>query len=209
MRYFTIIILLAAFLTSCFGQTSNDTLKFKKEIPTWKNGEPDLFYKLTQQKVKQLTLDTLQSGFDSLQVRIWYDYSLVNLRKLLIIKRTNSVWTATTYTMTVDWDASNSTETVKTKKIETLNPKNGWDNFLKKLFILKIATLPNMDDIPELDDGWTDGISYNVELATKKQYRFFGYHLPDKFQDKYWQAKNMVDILKLIETEFGITSGIK
>jgi hypothetical protein len=110
--------------------------------------------------------------------------------------------------MTVDWDAFNLTEKVKIQKAETLNPKNGWDSFLNKLFALQITTLPNKDNIPGLEDGWTDGISYNVELATKKQYRFYGYHLPDKFQYKYWQAKNMVDILKLVETEFGITSGI-
>ncbi|MGI6292207.1 MAG: hypothetical protein ACOXZH_07285 [Bacteroidales bacterium] len=133
----------------------------------------------------------------------------MSLRKLLIIKRTNATWTATAYTLTVDWDASNLTEKVKTQKAETLNPKNGWDSFLNKLFALQIMTLPNMDNISGLEDGWTDGISYNVEVATKKQYRFYGYHLPDKFQDKYWQAKNMVDILKLVETEFGITSGIR
>jgi hypothetical protein len=62
---------------------------------------------------------------------------------------------------------------------------------------------------PGLEDGWTDGISYKIEVATKRQYRFYGYHLPDKFQDKLWQAKNKVDILKLVETEFGITSGIR
>ncbi|MCO4294069.1 hypothetical protein NF867_14475 [Solitalea sp. MAHUQ-68] len=209
MRHIAILIILLSFLTPCSGQTSTNTTKFKKEIPTWKNGEEDLFYKLTQQKVKQLKIDSLQSGYDSLQIRIWYDYSLMTLRKLLVIKRTNNTWTATSYTMTVDWNASDLTEIVKAKKIEILNPKNGWSSFLNKLFFLQITTLPNMDNIPGLQDGWTDGISYNVEVATKKQYRFYGYHLPDKFQDKYWQAKNMVKILKLVEIELGITSGIR
>lgn len=204
MKHLTTIILFTTFFISCSGQTNSDTKKFKQEIPTARNGEPDLFYKLTQQKVKQLHIDTLQSGYDSLQIRIWYDYSLINLRKILILKRTNSIWTATAFTLTVEWNAFNLTETVKTQKIKKLNPKNGWDNFLSKLFALQVQTLPNMDDIPGLSDGWTDGVSFNVEVATKKSYRFYGYHLPDKFQDKYWQAKNMVDILKLIETEFGL-----
>ena len=204
MKHLTTIILYATFFTSCLGQTNSDTTKFTKEIPTWRNGEPDLFYKLTQQKVKQLNIDSLQNGYDSLQIRIWYDYSLINLRKLLILKRTNSIWTATANSMTVEWNAFNLTETVKTQKIKTLTPKNGWNNFLSKIFGLQVQTLPNMNDIPGLSDGWTDGVSFNVEVATKKSYRFYGYHLPDKFQDKYWQAKNMVDILKLIETEFGL-----
>jgi hypothetical protein len=206
------IIVVPIFLTLLIcstGQTSNGTTRFKKEIPTWKNNEPDLFYKLTQQKVKQLKIDSLQSGYDSLQIRVWYEYSLITLRNLLIIKRTNSTWTVTKYTMTVDWNPNNLTEKVKVQRAENLNPKSGWNSFLNKLFALQIMTLPNMDNIPGLVDGWTDGISYNIEIATKKQYRFYSYHLPEEFQDKYWQAKNMVEILKIVETEIGIASGIR
>jgi len=208
MRFLTTIILLTIFLTTQ-GQTNGDTTNFISEIPTWGDGRPDLFFSLDQQKGKQLSLEDLQTGFDSLQIRIWYDYSLFSFRELLVISRTSSTWTASIYTLTVDWDASNLTETVKTKKHRTANPKNGWDNFIKNLIALQIMTLPNMHDIPGLHDGWTDGITYNVEVATKNIYRFYGYHLPDKFQDKYWQAKNMVDILKLVEKEFGIKCNCK
>lgn len=189
----------------CSAQTNNDSTGFTREIPTFSGGKPDLFYRLSQQKAKQLKLDSLENGYDSLQIRIWYDYSLVTYRSLLIIKQTNSVWSAKGYTMSVDWNWEKLTEKVTKKQEKTLNPKHGWDNFVKQLFALQITTLPNMKDIPGLKDGWTDGVTYNVEVATNKQYRFYGYHLPDKFQDKYWQAKNMVDILELIEVEFEIT----
>jgi hypothetical protein len=208
MRFFTTIVLLTTFLAAS-GQAISDTSKFKSEIPTWGDGRPDLFFSLTQQKVQQLSLGNLQTGFDSLQIRIWYDYSLIKLRELLVISRTNSSWTASAYSLTVDWDAIKLTEKVKTKKVRILNPKNGWDNFRRRLFALQVTTLPNMHDIPGLQDGWTDGITYDVEVATKNQYRFYGYHLPDKFQDKYWQAKNMVRILNLIELEFGIKCDCK
>ena len=209
MKSSILFILLLTYLISIAGQSAMDTTRFRKEIPTYTNGEPNLFFKLAQQKVKQLKIDTLQNGFDSLQIRIWHDYSLWKLRKLLVITRANHTWTATAYTMTVDWNDRELTEIVNTKKIEILNPKNGWNDFLNKLFTLKITELPNMHDIPGLEDGWMDGITYNVEVATKKHYRFYGYHLPDKFQDDYWQAKNMVDILRLVESEFGIYSDIK
>jgi hypothetical protein len=203
-----ISMLLLFFSTFCYAQTG-DTTEFRKEIPTDVNGDADLSYKLTQQKVKQLKIDSLQTGYDSLQIRVWYDYSLSDVRKLLIIKRTNSSWTAASYIMSAVWNASNFTETVKTKKIEVVNPKNGWDNFLHSLFALGIETLPNMTSIPGLSDKWTDGISYHIEIATQKQYRFYSYHLPDKFKDEFQEAKNMVSILKLVEKEFGITCGIK
>jgi hypothetical protein len=208
MRFNATIILLTTFLTT-YGQVINDTAKFKREIPIWSNGRPELFFSLAQQKGKQLSLQSLETGFDSLQIRMWYDYSQVAQRDLLIISRTNSSWTAVVYNLTVDWDSFTDTEKIKTKKYKNVTPKNGWDNLVRKLAELKITTLPNMDDIPGLEDGWRDGISYNVEVATKQMYRFYGYHLPHKFQDKFWQAKNMVHILKLIEKEFGLKCSCK
>lgn len=208
MKHFALIFLLIPFLISCTGQTNSGPSRFIKEIPSHSNGEPTLFYKLTQQKVKQLKLDELQSGYDSLQIRIWYDYSMFDIRKLLVIKRTNAKWTATTYLMKVDWNSSDLTETVKRKQLKNLSPKSGWDNCIDKLYALQIMSLPNMDNIPGLEDNWTDCNSYNVEVATSVQYRFYSYHLPVKFQSNYWQAKNMVEILRLVETEFGISSDI-
>lgn len=220
-----IILLLAAFLTSCTGDTTKDsnpvlmapsgltdekaahdtTTKFKKEIPSYPDGQPDLFYRLAQQKTKQLQLDTLQGGYDSLQIRIWYDFSLINLRKLLIIKRTNSLWTATSYTLTVDWDFRNLTETIKAKTVEEVNPKQGWDNFLKKIFALQITALPNANKINGYSFG-TDGRQFNIEVATKNQYRFYGYWEPQLNREKFPQAKNMADILQLIKDEFNISA---
>lgn len=106
------------------------------------------------------------------------------------------------YKMIVEWDASKLTEKITAKTREDINPKNGWNGFMNQLFALQIMTLPDMDNIPGLVDNWTDGISYHIEIATKNQYRFYSYHLPGKFQDEFWQAKKMVDILRLIESEF-------
>jgi hypothetical protein len=206
-------ILFSVLLFSCKGQkkpsqlepsSQEDTVtSFKREIPSYKDGEVDLFYTLKKQKEKQLKLDSLESGFDSLQIRIWYDYALLINRELIVIKRANGKWSAEHHEMIVDWDAYKNTETIKTNKIRSVTPKSGWDRFITELVSLKIMTLPNMDDIPGLQDNWTDGVTYNVEIATKKQYRFYSYHLPDKFEDKFPQAKNMTGILRLISIEFG------
>jgi len=207
-RYFAIIIIFS--IAACNREKNSvnqsatfavTTKPFKKEIPTYPDGSFDIFYRLTKTKEKQLGLDSLESGFDNLQIRIWYDLSLVRERRLVIIKNTDTNWTATTYDLQVDWDGK--TETILSKKVKNVTPKSGWANFSKKLLDLNILTLPNQDDIANYGGGF-DGTTYNVEIATKNQYRFYGYWQPEVFQDKFWQAKNMANILKLLWQELGM-----
>ena len=190
---------------ACNGQTNPvnqpvtfvDTNKtFKKEIPT-----VDIFYNLAKAKQKQLGLDSLENGFDNLQIRLWYDFALVRERRLVVITNKDTSWTATVYYLQVDWDGK--TETILSKKIKQVTPKSGWATFSKKLLKLKIVTLPNQDNVKGYGGGF-DGRTYNVEVATKNQYRFYGYWEPQEYQNKFWQANNMSEILKLFETELGV-----
>ena len=177
------------------------TEPFKKEIPTYRDGGVDIFYSLAKAKQKQLGLDSLENGFHNLQIRVWYDFALVRERKLVVITNKDTNWTATVYDLQVDWDGR--TETILSKKVKQVTPKSGWANFSKKLLDLKVLTLPNQDDVPNYGGG-ADGRTYNVEVATKNQYRFYGYWEPHEYQDKFWQAKNMVDILNLLEQELSV-----
>ncbi len=204
---FTIMLL---FFFSCKGQAQSsnssivfaDTTKpFKKEIPTYKNGRVNIFYELAKTKQKQLGLDSLEKGFDNLQIRVWYDFALVRERILVIITNKDTVWTATIYYLNVDWDGK--TETILSKRIKQVTPKSGWAAFSKKILDLQIITLPNQDDVKDYGRGF-DGRTYNVEVATKNQYRFYCYWEPQANQNKHWQAKNMADILDLFEKEFAL-----
>ena len=204
-----ILITISLFFVGCKGQTSSnaivtfvDTTKpFKKEIPTYQNGKVDIFYELAKAKQKQLGLDSIENGFDNLQIRVWYDFALVRERRLVVITNKGTNWTATVYNLQVDWDGK--TETILSKKVKQVTPKSGWASFSKKLLDLKILTLPNEDDINGYGGGG-DGRTYNVEVATKSQYRFYGYWEPQEYQNEYWQAKNMTDILKLLDSELGV-----
>ncbi len=215
MKLNILILILAILLTSCSEFAEKDQTKFKKEIP--KNGDTSIFYKLIQKKARLLSLDSLQNGYDSLEIRIWTNSSEPVYSNLIVIKKANSIWTATNYIMS-DWERPNTndsikimrikkldpidnTDTVEIIKIKNLKPIGSWDKFLSKLFALKIMTLPNMNDIPGLVDTWSDEFTYSIELATKNEYRFYNYHCPHNFQDKFWQAKNMVEIKKLIREE--------
>ena len=197
----TIKLILFLIICGCYGQSKHIETEIKKEIPTWSDGEVDLFYKLTKQKREQLKLRDLEEGFDSLQIRVWIDYSLIDFRELYTFEYQNNKWEGVYYFMRTDWNSSNLTETITETKRKIINPKSGWKDFSNKLIELEITTLPNMGDIEGLVDGWTDGTTYNVEIGTKNNYRFYSYHLPDKFTE-FWQAQNMVEILKLIEEEF-------
>jgi hypothetical protein len=210
MRNFFFILTLTVFsFANCKERTHSnsplsfvDTTKpFKKEIPTYLSGGVDIFYDLAKVKQKQLGLDSLENGFTNLQIRVWYDFSLVRERKLVVITNKDTNWVATVYDLQVDWDGQ--TETILSKKVKQVTPKSGWGNFSKKLLDLKVLSLPNQNDIPSYGGG-NDGRTYNVEVATKNQYRFYGYWEPQEYQDKFWQAKNMADILKLFETELGV-----
>jgi hypothetical protein len=202
MKYLTTSILFLLFLTACSEQKKATPLPIvDREIPKHPNGEPHLFYKATQKEVTLLNLDTLQGGYDSLQIRIWDEPSRINIHGVLVIKCTKSIWSATRYEVSFNKNRFPNPETLIEERIVALDPKHGWSKFLTQLFALQITTLPNMENILGLSDEWLDGDLYNIEVATKSKYRFYSYHFPGKFQDKYWQAKNMVDILKLTRTE--------
>jgi len=175
---------------------------FKKEIPMYGNGEYDFFYTLYKARHKQLGLDSIENGFENLQIRVWYDFSFVKKRQLVVITNTNSGWFATVYDMKVNWNGK--TEEIISKKVKHVTPKFGWQYFSKTLLDFKIVTLPNQDDIADYRRGH-DGSSFNIEVATKKQYRFYGYWEPVFNAREFWQAKNIVGVLQLFKDELGVS----
>jgi hypothetical protein len=169
---------------------------FKREIPT-----EGYSFKSDKIKEKLLGLPNLESGFDSIQIRLWVDYALYKGRELYVIKNQYGKWTAEVYKMFVERDAAAETEEIISKQVFSVTPKIGWEDLIDSLLILRIETLPTMHDIPGLVDGWDDGVDYNIEFATNYRYKYYGYHLPEEFQDKFWQAKNMTQIVKLIRSQ--------
>lgn len=204
------VLLLSIALISC--DVFRSKYDFIKDIPVTENGEKDPFYERTKARSDSLHLENIEDGHDSLQIRLWYDYQLLQQRKLLVLEKVESKWKAYSYKLLIKevWDKENDGylkykgENIKIVERKEVYPKSGWINFTTDLFRLKIMTLPHMDQIPGLQDMWLDGVDYNVEVATKNTYRFYNYHLPEKFL-KYWQAKNMLSILKLVQDELNMT----
>jgi hypothetical protein len=201
----SLISFLITVLYSCKAQVQSPVLNSEsnrrdtilKEIPINKNGKQSLYYKITKEKINELGLDSLESGYDSLQIRIWFDYSLAFKKHLIVLKRNSGVWHGEFYT----YKYYLSTNTIGEKSKNNVTPKSGWNHFVKELFGLKIISLPNGLEIPGLGGG-EDGASYNIEVATKNLYRYYSYWSPKSTENKFWQAKNMVQIIKLLEREF-------
>jgi hypothetical protein len=201
----TIFLITAILLTAC-NESANinqeltkfDNLErsFKREIPSNADGRVSPFYTSTKVKQKYLGLDSLESGFDGLQIRIWYDDVYITRQKLLVIIYKQGNWAANFF-------ATKGGATLS-KESDKLIPKMGWINFSNKFLSYNVLTLPNGDDIDNCGSGGGDGSTFNVEIATQKHYRYYGYWEPQDYKDKCQEAKNMNDILNLIAHEFDI-----
>ena len=188
------IAFLCSLTIRAFAGQAVDTVK--KEIPIDRKGKPTLFYQFDKQKAAQLRLEPIESGFDSLEIRIWLDYSMAWNKPLIILTRKNGEWNGRFITMRVEWSTRQDSELVVHPSSKAVVPKMGWDEFAGELFKLGITTLPNGPD------GGMDGADYNIEVATINQYRYYSYWSPETTVAKNWGSKRMVKILHLLERAF-------
>lgn len=62
--------------------------------------------------------------------------------------------------------------------------------------------MPHETEIAGYDcAGGADGISYDFEIVTSKNYRAYSYSNPGE-QTNFWQAANILQIANLLEKEF-------
>jgi hypothetical protein len=158
-------------------------------------------------------IESISEGYDSLSIRIWYIPPMAPLEiPVVTIKRTNGKWTGSVRKILMKFVQDTSRTATKDDMILTpfrikskeITPKSDWEHLLRKMADSKLFILPTMSKIPGLEDGVLDGDTFIVEIATAEGYRTYEYHVPDHFADKYWQAESMVNILDLIDTEFGM-----
>lgn len=187
----------------------SDTFLF--EVPLKNNQLDTAVLNYMRWQKKWLNLPSLQKGFDSLQIRIWYGCALGGDRLVALIHDGKS-WKAELSNLIRhggDQEGSSGYPDSLTKENELKDPKSGWVQFIDSLFDLKILTLPNEYDIPSFEKIQPmDGCGIAIEISTKNAYRLYVYNNPDlyigEFKD-YWQVKNIVEIMKLLSTEFNIS----
>lgn len=146
-------------------------------------------------------LDSLNNGFDSIQIKIWYGCVLYHER-LIVLSLVSNKWRAE---LCQRQFSGKYPDFSMSRKVNNVKPKSGWDSVITGLFNLKILTLPDLDKIDGfVEESVTDGCYVSIEIATKKIYREYGYSNPDLYVRQHWQAKNIVDIARFLNTEFRI-----
>ncbi|MGH2564074.1 MAG: hypothetical protein ACRDE5_06160 [Ginsengibacter sp.] len=170
-----------------------------RDIPLNKYGEPSFFYKNKPEIEDQLGLVSLEDGYDSLQIRLWFSYAFIDSSQLVTVRNNKNKWSIELVTFLTNY--TNDKVVIENKRVIPKYPKSGWQDFTNKLFQLQILTLPDESKIPKYS-MFTDADRIVVEIATTKEYRIYQYQGPMIAHDDIWQIKNMGAILKLIENEF-------
>lgn len=214
VNYFIPLVVVSHFVWCSCGNKSGNRDRTNKsnysvvtEIPRNQNGEPVSDYRITKAFQKQAGLDSLEKGYDSLQIRIWGGHSQLLEFYLLIISKREKKWHGKLITLEYTIDPKSGVYQFKNKRSKTVSPKSGWEVFVKRLFDFQVTSLPDMSELGY--ESGEDGSSYMVEVATNKSYRFYSYWSPAEYQNKYPAAKSMYSIAQFVESEFGFqfTSG--
>lgn len=204
---FLMMLIAGSAIYSCRDQSSVkrqlktiDTVK--QEIPVDRNGKPVSYYLARAEIEKRVGISTLKTGYNDLQIRLWYGYPFNDTAQLIVLKETDQKWSAELYTLKSNYNVSFDSILSIDKTVTYGTPSSGWPKFINSMKKLGIDTLPDYHSIPGYFLGTDEG-AVTVEVATAKGYRIYSYPTPIFRQDEIWQARNMEQILVLIENEFG------
>ena len=172
----------------------NSLESFTKDIP--KDDTLSYFKKKNSELIKSLGLNSLENGFNGLQIRIWRAAPFVEEKRLLILTQIDSNWKAELIMFTIH------NQLAQHKQSFIRNPSSGWKSFLDNLVRLDIFTLPDCDTLSADYYKGNDADGVRVEFADNRSYRTYTYSCPDINEKKFIQAKKMMQIMRLIEDEF-------
>jgi len=148
-------------------------------------------------KTWNLNLDTLEFGFNTLQIRIWLGHTMARVNYVVVLKRVNKQWFGLLYKL-------KRHETGYESEVENIKPKEGWGNLIDSLDKLKLFSIDNSLDSKEYDgNGGGDVPFHIVEVSTPTKYHSYEYDILEGYTEKFWQVKNVHLISELLVHEFG------
>lgn len=172
-----------------------------KDIPTYKDGALTLSYLFSKKFEEILGLEKLDEGVDSIEIRIWYDFSFVDTSQLIILKYHRQEWKAKFYTFNYKHESSIPSIKLLQKLVEEKEPKSGWHQLITKLNNSNIKTLPDQSKVSGYNLH-TDGNGVSIEFATPYNYRIYAYQMLGMDREKFKEVTDTESIVDLIAEEF-------
>src|SRR5688500_18466347 len=143
----------------------NNDPGFITEIPVEKTGrfagELDFSYRHLKETAVLLGLDSLEYGYDSLQIRIWLAHSLARVRHVVILSSAGEDWKAQviSYSDTAKGSVKNSMKSIM------VSPKSGWPRLVRSISDANIVNLPHGEERSICDQcGGFDGDRKSTRL---------------------------------------------
>ncbi len=212
MRCFFLDLLLFTLLTassiSCRSGLRPETGRglaldsFSRDIPRYANGDTSVDYLFKRKVEGLLNLEPIELGVDSLEIRVWYSYALIDTAQLIVIKKKRMQdWECFLYTFSYRFQPEHNS--VKSLEFQGYNaiPKSGWVNVIDALKSYDIFGLPDESSLRNYAHS-TDEVGVTVEVSDTNHYRIYGYASPSAHREEFEAARRMSDIILLLEHEF-------
>jgi len=151
-----------------------------------------------------LKLDTLENGYDSIQLRLWLTPSRSDEFQVFCLKRKNHIWSSVCYDVSAFFNKNRDSILFYKKEAHQLAPKSSWETIFKKLVKLNVLTLPDFRKLKKYPKPFDGGNSITIEIATIKWYKIYMFQEPNYNKKKFKEAQDLDNILKLISYEFNL-----
>lgn len=177
--------------------TPNDTVT--RDIPEW-YASGNFTQKMDKRLNTLLQLESLQDGFDSLQIRVWIECGS-NISSLIVLERKGNQWNAVFYSFKIykkekfDFDIRDFKTVIKL-------PESGWESFSENLLKTGIIDLPDHIKFSPRYNLPNDAYRVSVEIGMLKKYRRYEYPELGLNSNISEGPGKLNQALKLIEREF-------
>jgi hypothetical protein len=163
-------------------------------------------FKLARQKTfsdqaTKLNLAQIDKGVDSFEMRIWVGSMFVE-HDLIILKYADTSW------LTQKIRYYKSEDGVIHFKNEKIKPTITLPLLIDSLKQMHLDKLISQEQIPNFEDNVADGVTYNLEISTKGNYKLLTYHCPEHFAKTEINNKKFLDLVLLVDKYFRFWSPI-
>lgn len=163
-------------------------------------------FKLAMQKAfseqaLKLNLAPIDKGVDSFEMRLWVGSMFVE-HDLIDLKYTDTCWVAQKIRYYKSEDG------LTHFKHEKINPGISLKLLIDSLKQVQLDKIISQEEIPNFVDNVADGVTYNLEIATKGTYKLLTYHCPEVFSKTEINNKKFLDVVFLVDKYFHFWSPI-